>query len=393
MAAMVGTGVFAGTGISPASAESSKDLRAKAARLADRLEELGHEIVRLAESYNEALGAADELDVQVQASTEQVQALESELGGMRKAVREFAVRMYASGGDMGGLGELLGGSTELTDRVIRDQYASLALASGQQASNDLESKLNDLAAAKRKLQRQKEAKAKLVTTLESRRSEAESKQKQLEKLESETSADLKKALAEEEDRRVAESRARAEADAAARRRGNGNSNNTGGGRGNGGGGSTNTGGGRGGTSNGGGGGGGTSNGGGGGGSPRPGRDVPPPSPGASGAVAAAKSQIGVPYIAFLAQPGVGFDCSGLTMWAWARAGVRLPHYSRAQYATIDHVDPDDALPGDLLFFYSPISHVAMYLGGNLMIDAARPGRPISIHGFKWANVTGVGRPR
>ena len=50
------------------------------------------------------------------------------------------------------------------------------------------------------------------------------------------------------------------------------------------------------------------------------------------------------------------------------------------------------MPGDLLFFYQPITHVAMYLGDGLMIDASAPGKPIRIHGFKWSSVSGVGRP-
>ena len=77
---------------------------------------------------------------------------------MRIALRDFAVRMFASGGELGGLGELLGGSSQLTDTVVRDQYASLALSSGQAASNDLESKLSELNAAKVRRQGHRAAK-------------------------------------------------------------------------------------------------------------------------------------------------------------------------------------------------------------------------------------------
>ena len=68
----------------------------------------------------------------------------------------------------------------------------------------------------------------------------------------------------------------------------------------------------------------------------------PPSGRAGIAVRAAYSQLGVPYRYAGATPGVAFDCSGLTMWAWSRAGVSLPHYSKAQYEQIQHVDPSDA---------------------------------------------------
>src|SRR6266511_2788250 len=91
--------------------------------------------------------------------------------------------------------------------------------------------------------------------------------------------------------------------------------------------------------------------------PPPPPPPPPPSPGADAAVAAARSAIGVPYKYGGDDPKEGFDCSGLTMWAWAQGGVSLPHSSAAQYGAVPHVSKDALRPGDLLFFYQPISHV------------------------------------
>jgi peptidoglycan DL-endopeptidase CwlO len=102
--------------------------------------------------------------------------------------------------------------------------------------------------------------------------------------------------------------------------------------------------------------------------------VPPPNAtGAQIAIDAAKSVLGTQYVWGSADPSVGFDCSGLTMWAWAQAGVYLPHSSAAQYAALPHVPLSEIQPGDLLFFYSPISHVALYVGGGMMIHARHPG--------------------
>jgi cell wall-associated NlpC family hydrolase len=102
--------------------------------------------------------------------------------------------------------------------------------------------------------------------------------------------------------------------------------------------------------------------------------VPPPNAtGAQIAIDAADSVLGTQYVWGSADPSVGFDCSGLTMWAWAQAGVSLPHSSAAQYAALPHVPLSDIQPGDLLFFYSPISHVALYVGGGMMIHARHPG--------------------
>ena len=60
------------------------------------------------------------------------------------------------------------------------------------------------------------------------------------------------------------------------------------------------------------------------------------------------------------------------MWAWAQAGVRLPHQSGAQYASLPHVPIDQLQPGDLVFIGSPIHHVGMYIGGGQMVHAAAP---------------------
>jgi peptidoglycan DL-endopeptidase CwlO len=121
--------------------------------------------------------------------------------------------------------------------------------------------------------------------------------------------------------------------------------------------------------------------------------APPPVSGSAGAaISAAYSVIGAPYVFGAADPNVGFDCSGLTMWAWAQAGVSLPHSSAAQYASLPHVAQSDVQPGDLLFFYSPISHVGMYVGGGRMIHASHPGVPVQVVSVYWDSFVGAARP-
>ena len=63
-----------------------------------------------------------------------------------------------------------------------------------------------------------------------------------------------------------------------------------------------------------------------------------------------------------------------------------------QYGSVAHISSSDAQPGDLIFFYSPISHVGLYIGGGRMIDANHPGDVVNIRSVNWSYVTGVGRP-
>ena len=126
-------------------------------------------------------------------------------------------------------------------------------------------------------------------------------------------------------------------------------------------------------------------------SPPPGGPPPAPNGNAQAAIDAAYSVIGTPYVWGAADPSVGFDCSGLTMWAWAHAGVSLPHSSAMQYSVTAHISPSQAQPGDLIFFYSPISHVGLYIGGGRMIDANHTGDVVNVRPVSWSSVTGVGR--
>ncbi|MGA0035593.1 MAG: C40 family peptidase [Ilumatobacteraceae bacterium] len=92
------------------------------------------------------------------------------------------------------------------------------------------------------------------------------------------------------------------------------------------------------------------------------------------AALAALSQVGVPYKRYTAEEGVSFDCSGLTGYAWERAGIELPRSSRIQYRSATRVDRDHALIGDLMWYPG---HVMLYLGiGDLVVHSPTRGRTV-----------------
>lgn len=112
---------------------------------------------------------------------------------------------------------------------------------------------------------------------------------------------------------------------------------------------------------------------------------------AAAAVRYAMAQVGDSYVYGAAGPNA-FDCSGLTMMAWAQAGIGLPHSSSAQYSSGPHVAASDLRPGDLVFYYSPISHVGMYIGNGLIVHAANPGAGVRVADLYSMPYVGAVRP-
>ena len=89
------------------------------------------------------------------------------------------------------------------------------------------------------------------------------------------------------------------------------------------------------------------------------------------------AQLGDPYVWAASGPDA-FDCSGLTQYAYAAAGVSLPHSSGMQSQLGTPVSRSDLQPGDLVFFYSPVSHVGMYIGNGQMVHASTAGEPVQV---------------
>jgi peptidoglycan DL-endopeptidase CwlO len=117
----------------------------------------------------------------------------------------------------------------------------------------------------------------------------------------------------------------------------------------------------------------------------------PASGNAAAAIAFAMAQVGKAYVYGAAGPDA-YDCSGLTMRAWGAAGVALPHSSAAQYNMGPHIAEADLQPGDLVFYYSPISHVGMYIGNGMIVNAENPSVGVTVTSLHSMPYVGAVRP-
>ncbi|MEP6697908.1 MAG: NlpC/P60 family protein [Pseudonocardiales bacterium] len=105
----------------------------------------------------------------------------------------------------------------------------------------------------------------------------------------------------------------------------------------------------------------------------------------------AMAQMGKPY-AWGASGPDSYDCSGLTMASWRAAGISLPHSSAMQYAVTAHVSRSQMRPGDLVFFFSPISHVAIFVSGDTVIGAPTTGDVVRYQSISSMSYSGSSRP-
>ena len=355
----------------------------------DELDNLRDQLGQIDEDYGGALDRQDQLVVEIAASQARVADLTAQLGGIQSAMQQVALARFTSGDSLS-LSPIFSDATTYSAAGQRTALGLVAIDTGAGDVDELQSLVDDLADEQASLDRKQQEAASLIATLEQKRKDFE----QLEQTYLEKEATARAALGDAKLAAEEERRAAAVAEQAQRVRDQNNSTPVStvapprGGGGNTGGGST------GGGSTGGGSTGGGSTGGGstGGGSTGGGSNPPPVSGKAGIAVSAAYSQLGVPYRFAAESPGVAFDCSGLTKWAWGRAGVYLPHQSGQQFGSTPRVSKDQVQPGDLIFYYSPIGHVGIYVGNGMMIHAPQTGDVVKLSAVNWNKVVGVSRP-
>ena len=380
------TGLLLVAGLTaPASADPIADKKAEAVKLAKRIEELRVWAEQLTEQYNKATFDLGQLEVELAYSQAQVTAKDEESSALVSQATQAAIQAYLYGGAAGGpiqVIEQVNGS----DNAPREAYLSTMLGDLSDIADQVKAVRQDANIRQKKLDEQQARKASLIKSTESKRIEASKAIEKSQALLATAKGDLAELVRKEEERRareveaaakraaearIARERAAAAASAAsaasaaaaaasaARRAPTG------------------------------------------GVAPArqapvddaPSFNYPAPSAGAARAVAAAKSQIGVPYIWATSNPGVSFDCSGLTMWAWAQAGVSMGHYTGAQYNQFSKVPYEAMQPGDLVFFGSDLHHMGIFIGGGMMIDAPHTGawvRYASVYGSDFAGAVRPG---
>jgi cell wall-associated NlpC family hydrolase len=396
--AVAAAATLAFVGVVPVEASSSGDVKEQIERIADEIERLEDKVDQYAEDYAVAVDNKATLDAEVVEAEGRVAAKQAEVDAVNADLSNMAVEAFVGGGGGGTITTLLSGGSGPNDAVQREQFSDVAYNAGAETTNDYEQLVRELEAEQADLEDKRDQAAELAEQISASQANAEEsiddlteKRADAQNRYGELLAAEQRAREEAAQREAQEQIARAQAAAAAaaaRPASPGTSGSDGGGRG----------------------GGGAESGssgapaaeapaasGGGGGEAPSGGGVDP-NAGAGGgsslgaiAVSAAMAQRGVPYKFAASQPGVAFDCSGLTAYAWGQAGVSLPHQSRAQYAASPRVSLANLAPGDLIFYYSPISHVSLYIGGGQVVHAPATGDVVKVSGLS-GNAVGATRP-
>lgn len=399
-AALAATLLLGGVVVGTANADGISDQKAKVERIADQLDAIQDKIDRLDDEYNAAQDRQEQLNQEIAVAQTKVDAQQQQLDALQVTISKIAIDKYTNASDTE-LSPVFSDAGAYSDAQQRDELNRISIDNGSGDIDEAAAIATQLGKDKADLETKEREAADLVATLQDKTDQANALVDQYTKQYSDAKAELGDLIQQEQERRAAAAVAKAQeiqarqdaaakakadaakaaADAAARSASSPSS----------GGGSTPTAP----ASS-------TPRGGGGDDDtpaksavtapPASSNNPPPPSSRAGTAIAAAQGQLGVPYRFAAESPGVAFDCSGLTKYAWGQAGVSLPHQSAQQYASTPHVSRDQIQPGDLIFYHSPISHVAIYIGGGALIHAPRTGDVVKVAAVNWGNVIGISRP-
>jgi cell wall-associated NlpC family hydrolase len=338
-------------GAASAAASPIQDKQAQAARIQAQLDAQGNKISQLDEQYNRAqMGVASSQASYAKAQAD-LAAANARFDQIKSQMSGAAVNAYMHGGNTSMLEQLV--KSDGKDLAVRKTYVEAAAADQTSTLDALRAARQDLQAQQSKLKASADSAKQAASNLASQKSAIDAAIAAQQATLNSVKGDLAQLIAQQQAAAAAQAQQRAQAAlravaAAPPKAAKGH------------------------------------------GPAIPSGPPPPMGHGAGAAVAAAESVIGDPYVYGAAGPS-SFDCSGLTMWAWAHGGVSLPHSSQSQYSGSTHIPISAIQPGDLLFYYSDIHHVAMYVGGGMMVEAPHTGANVREVPMRTSDLVGAGR--
>ena len=323
---------------------SSNDQQRRVNQIIAELDRLGEQIDAMGEVYALAVNDMEDLQIEIADTEKRIAEKEKELAAMQAEMKDVALKSLIRGGSSNSLSTILSSTSSLSDIERKRYLTSSALNTGVGNADALQGVIDELAKERAKLEKQQAKAEQVASYAASRLSAAEALAAQYEARQAAAELELGQLLRSERQRREQAALDAAQAEAA-KFKGSKYAN------------------------------------------------VAPPSSKAGVAIRAALNQLGVRYRFGAKSPGVAFDCSGLTSYAWGAAGVGIPRTSRTQYAGLTRIPTAAIQPGDLIFSGYPIHHVGMYLGNGQMVHAPRTGDVVKVSAVYWSRVVGVARPR
>ena len=321
------------------------DKRAEAAALQDQIDVNGEKIGALGEQFNGAQLRLDEANQRIADAQAGIDAAKLEVARIKMLIRERAASVYRralagrslDGFDISDAGHL----------VSRKHYAEAQAARDGALLDQLDQAQQDLARQRAGAEQARTEAETDQSAIDVARADLEAANAKQAAILQQVNGELEVLVQEEANRRAAEEARRARVRYGSTALGNGN--------------------------------------------PEAFPNLPAPGAAAATAIEFARAQLGKPYRYAAVGPD-SYDCSGLTMAAYAAAGIRMPHYSGAQYSSLPHVPLNAMLPGDLVFWGSGGgSHVGIYVGNGLMIHAPHTGDVVKIAAV-YGRPVGAARP-
>ncbi len=324
-----------------ASADPIADKRAQADRIAQEMHDFDAQLEETVQLYNKATGDLAQIRAKIKENKARLALARANLTAARAQLAEIVVGSY-KGADASDLTAYVLGSGSFSELVDRIEYVSRASRMEADVVAQIRASEKEIANRQNQL-KEVEGKAQaLVADVGDKKRAIEAGLAQRRQMLASVRSDIRQLIAQRE--RARERAAAAAAAAAQQPPAPSSDEGSGGGDG---------------------------SGGGGGFTPPPGNST------GQQAVQIAMRYLGVPYVWGGASPS-GFDCSGLTMYAYAQLGISLPHFTGSQWTAGPHVSRDQLAPGDLVFFTPSLGHMGMYIGNGSFIHAPHTGDVVKI---------------